>query len=35
MKVHYDEQVDAICLSLGDEQPDGVIEIGEGVIFNG
>lgn len=31
MKVHYDEQVDAIYLSLGDEQPDGVIEIAEGV----
>jgi uncharacterized protein YuzE len=31
MKVHYDEEVDALYLSLGDEKPDGVIEIAEGI----
>lgn len=31
MKVHYDEKVDALYLKLGDEKPDGVIEIAEGV----
>lgn len=31
MKVHYDEEVDALYLSLGDQKPDGVIEISEGV----
>jgi uncharacterized protein YuzE len=31
MKVHYDEEVDALYLELGDEEPDGVIEIAEGV----
>ena len=31
MKVHYDEEVDALYLSLGDQKPDGVIEIAEGV----
>lgn len=31
MKVHYDEKVDALYLSLGDQQPDGVIEIAEGI----
>jgi len=31
MKVHYDEEVDALYLKLGDEKPDGVIEIAEGV----
>ena len=31
MKVHYDEKVDALYLKLGDEQPDGVIEIAEGI----
>ncbi len=30
MKVHYDEEVDALYLKLGDEEPDGVIEITEG-----
>lgn len=31
MKVHYDEKVDALYLKLGDQKPDGVIEIAEGV----
>ena len=31
MKVQYDEEVDALYLKLGDEKPDGVIEIAEGV----
>lgn len=31
MKVHYDEEVDALYLKLSDEKPDGVIEITEGV----
>ncbi len=31
MKVHYDEEVDALYLKLSDHQPDGVIEIAEGI----
>ncbi|MBF0242408.1 MAG: DUF2283 domain-containing protein [Desulfamplus sp.] len=31
MKVQYDEEIDAIYLKLGDQEPDGVIEIAEGV----
>ena len=31
MRVHYDEEVDALYLSLGDQKPDGVIEISEGI----
>ena len=31
MKVHYDEKVDALYLGLGDQEPDGVIEIAEGI----
>ncbi|MDP6810557.1 MAG: DUF2283 domain-containing protein [Kiritimatiellia bacterium] len=31
MKVHYDKDVDAIYLRLGDETPDGVSELSEGV----
>ncbi|MFZ5452693.1 MAG: DUF2283 domain-containing protein [Thermodesulfobacteriota bacterium] len=31
MKVYYDNEVDALYLKLGDEAPDGVIEIAEGV----
>jgi uncharacterized protein YuzE len=31
MKVHYDEEVDALYISLGDQKPDGVIEIAEGI----
>jgi len=31
MKVHYDEEIDALYLKLSDQNPDGVIEITEGV----
>jgi uncharacterized protein YuzE len=31
MKIQYDEEVDALYLKLGDQNPDGVIEITEGV----
>ena len=31
MKVYYDDEVDALYLKLGDESPQGVIEITEGV----
>ena len=31
MKVHYDDEIDALYLELGDQEPDGVIEIAEGV----
>jgi len=31
MKVYYDDEVDALYLQLGDETPEGVIEISEGV----
>lgn len=31
MKVYYDDEVDALYLKMGDEIPEGVIEISEGV----
>ncbi len=31
MKVYYDDEVDALYLQLGDETPEGVIEISEGL----
>jgi len=31
MRVHYDTQVDAIYIRLGNQKPDGVVEISEGV----
>ena len=31
MKLHYDNEIDALYLRLGDGTPDGVIEILEGV----
>ncbi|MCL6087782.1 MAG: DUF2283 domain-containing protein [Actinobacteria bacterium] len=31
MRVNYDNQVDAIYIKLGNQKPDGVIEISEGV----
>ncbi len=31
MKVYYDKEVDALYLKLGDEFPEGVIEMAEGV----
>lgn len=31
MKVHYDREIDAIYLKLGNQKPNGVVEISEGV----
>jgi len=31
MKVHYDDEVDALYINLGGEKPEGVIELAEGV----
>jgi len=31
MKVHYDNEVDALYIKLGNQRPDGVAEISEGV----
>jgi len=31
MRVHYDDEVDALYLELGYEPPEGVVEITEGV----
>ena len=31
MKVHYDEEVDALYIKMGDQEPDGVIEITDGI----
>jgi uncharacterized protein YuzE len=31
MRVHYDDEVDALYLELGVESPEGVVEITEGV----
>jgi uncharacterized protein YuzE len=31
VRVHYDNEVDALYIGLGDQKPDGVIEISEGV----
>ena len=31
MKVEYDREVDALYIKLGNQKPDGVIEISEGV----
>lgn len=31
MKVHYDDQVDALYLELGSGTPDGAIELADGV----
>ena len=31
MKVYCDDEVDALYLKLGDDTPDGVIEISEGI----
>jgi len=30
MKIFYDKEVDALYLELGEEKPEGVIEISEG-----
>lgn len=31
MKVQYDGKVDAVYIKLGNQKPDGVVEIAEGV----
>jgi uncharacterized protein YuzE len=31
MRVHYDNKVDAVYIQLGNQKPDGVVEISEGV----
>ncbi|MBI5604807.1 MAG: DUF2283 domain-containing protein [Deltaproteobacteria bacterium] len=31
MRIHYDNAVDAIYIKLGNQKPDGVVEISEGV----
>lgn len=31
MRVHYDDEIDAIYIELGNQKPEGVIEISEGV----
>ncbi|MEW6668396.1 MAG: DUF2283 domain-containing protein [Thermodesulfobacteriota bacterium] len=31
MRVHYDAEVDAVYIKLGNQKPDGVIEIAEGL----
>jgi len=31
MRVHYDNDVDALYIKLGNQKPDGVVEISEGV----
>ena len=31
MRVHYDNEVDAMYIRLGNQKPDGVVEISEGV----
>jgi uncharacterized protein YuzE len=31
MRVHYDAEVDAIYIKLGNQKPDGVVELTEGV----
>jgi len=31
MKVYYDDEVDALYIKLGEEDPEGVVEISEGI----
>jgi uncharacterized protein YuzE len=31
MRVHYDNEVDAVYIKLGSKKPDGVVEVSEGV----
>lgn len=31
MRVHYDAEIDAIYIKLGNQKPDGVVELSEGV----
>jgi uncharacterized protein YuzE len=34
MKLHYDAEVDAVYIKLGNQKPDGVIELSEGVLLD-
>ena len=34
MRIHYDNEVDAVYIKLGNETPDGVVELSEGVNLN-
>ncbi len=31
MKVYYDNKVDALYIKLGEEKPDGLIEVSQGI----
>ena len=31
VRVHYDNEVDALYIKLGNQRPEGVIEVSEGV----
>ena len=31
MKIYYDDEVDALYLKLGDDTPEGVVELSEGI----
>jgi uncharacterized protein YuzE len=31
MKIYYDDEIDALYIKLSDEQPEGVIEVKEGL----
>ena len=31
MKVYYDKEVDALYLKMGTQQPDGVVEVSDGI----
>ncbi len=31
MRVHYDDKVDAVYIRLGNQKPEGVVEISDGV----
>ena len=31
MRIHYDQEVDAIYIKFGNQKPDGVVELSEGV----
>jgi len=31
MRIHYDNEADAVYIKLGNERPDGVVELSEGV----
>ena len=31
MRIHYDREADAVYIKLGNQKPDGVIEISEGI----